>query len=71
MEAVDTRSGDVVKVAPPPGLGSALAELGLDRALGSLRLLQLDPPQAREGWGLCGRVARVGQGASLSSARAV
>ena len=27
----------------PPGL----AELGLDRALGSLRLLQLDPPQAR------------------------
>ena len=47
VEAVDTRSGDVVKIAPPPGLGTALAELGLDRALGSLRLLQLDPPQVR------------------------
>ncbi|KAK9836344.1 hypothetical protein WJX81_007135 [Elliptochloris bilobata] len=45
VEAVDSHSGDVVKIAPPPVLSKALAELGLDRALGSLRLLQLDPPQ--------------------------
>lgn len=45
MDAIDAHSGDVVRIAPPPGLADALASLGLDSALGSLRLLQLDPPQ--------------------------
>lgn len=47
VEAMDSHSGEAVRIAPPPGLPQALAELGLDRAVGSLRLLQLDPPQAR------------------------
>jgi len=47
VDAVDPATGATVGLAPPPGLAAALAELGLGRALGSLRLLQLDPPQAR------------------------
>ena len=77
VDAVDPATGATVRLAPPPGLAAALAELGLGRALGSLRLLQLDPPQARplRGRALCSEPwrrgkalqAQLGLGAALGS----